>query len=87
MADNVTGYFGVYLDHPGQPKPYVAQVSRGGQVVHLGSFATAEEAALCLARTPERGAGGGGGTGCSGSAADERGGAAAGAGGEADTAG
>jgi hypothetical protein len=53
MADNVTGYFGVYLDHPGQPKPYVAQVSRGGQVVHLGSFATAEEAALCFARSPE----------------------------------
>ena len=53
MADNKTGYFGVYLDHPGQPKPYEAQVSRGGKQVSLGSFATAEEAALCVARSPE----------------------------------
>jgi len=28
-------------------------VRRGGQVVYLGIFATAEEAALCVARTPE----------------------------------
>ena len=26
---------------------------RGGKTVHLGYFATAEEAALCVARTPE----------------------------------
>ena len=52
-ADNKTGYFGVY-HYPGQPnKPYQAQVSRGGKVVYLGSFVTAEEAALCVARTPE----------------------------------
>ena len=38
---------------PGQPKPYQAQVSRGGKMAHLGSFATAEEAALHVARTPE----------------------------------
>ena len=38
---------------PGQPKPYAAQVRRGGKVVSLGYFATAEEAALCVARTPE----------------------------------
>ena len=54
VANNKTGYFGVYLAKPGQPKPYMAQVWRGGNQVHLGSFATAEEAALCVARTPER---------------------------------
>ena len=52
-ADNKTGYYGVYLANPGQPKPYQAQVSRGGKMVHLGHFATAEEAALCVARSPE----------------------------------
>ena len=52
-ADNKAGYFGVYLTNPGQPKPYLAQVRRGGKVVSLGCFATAEEAALCIARTPE----------------------------------
>ena len=34
-------------------KPYQAQVWRGGKKVHLGGFATAEEAALCVARSPE----------------------------------
>ena len=53
VADNKTGYFGVNLDKPGQPKPYQARVWRGGKNVHLGSFATAEEAALCVARSPE----------------------------------
>ena len=53
VADNKTGYFGVHLNNPGKPKPYQAQVSRGGKDVHLGSFATAEQAALCIARTPE----------------------------------
>jgi predicted secreted protein len=53
VAENKAGYFGVHLDKPGQPKPYKAQVSRGGRTVHLGYFATAEEAALCVARTPE----------------------------------
>ena len=38
---------------PGYPKPYQAQVKRGGEHVHLGSFATTEEAALCVARSPE----------------------------------
>ena len=52
-ADNKTGYFGVHLAHPGKPKPYQAQVSRGGNSVSLGYFATAEEAALFVARTPE----------------------------------
>ena len=53
VAENKTGYFGVCLTKPGQPKPYQARVRRGGKVVSLGSFATAEEAALCVARTPE----------------------------------
>ena len=52
-ADNKTGYFGVYHPYPSKPKPYQAQVRRGGNKVSLGSFATAEEAALCVARSPE----------------------------------
>ena len=48
-----TGYSGVTLKHPGYPKPYAAQVFPGGKTVTLGSFATAEEAALCIARSPE----------------------------------
>ena len=32
---------------------YQARVNRGGKLVHLGMFATAEEAALCIARSPE----------------------------------
>ena len=51
-ADNTTGYFCVY-HKPGWPKPYQAQVRRGGKMVYLGSFATAKEAALCIARSPE----------------------------------
>ena len=53
LADNKAGYFGVHLNRPGQPKPYKAQVWRGGKDVGLGSFATAEEAALHVARSPE----------------------------------
>ena len=52
-ADNTVGYYGVHLDNLNESKPYRAQVRRGGKAVHLGSFATAEEAALCVARTPE----------------------------------
>jgi hypothetical protein len=52
-SDNQTGFFGVYLVKPGQPKPYQAKVKRGPKLVHLGSFATAEEASLCIARSPE----------------------------------
>ena len=51
-ADNKAGYFGVH-HKPGQTKPYQAQVRRGGKTVGLGNFATAEEAALCVARSPE----------------------------------
>ena len=53
VASNGTGYFGVCLTNPGYPKPYTVQVRRGGKMVYLGSFATAEEAALCIARSPE----------------------------------
>ena len=53
VAENTTGYFGVHLGKPGQPKPYQARVWRGGKPVTLGSFTTAEEAALCVARSPE----------------------------------
>ena len=51
-AENKTGYFGVY-HRPGRSKPYQAEVRRGGKKVSLGHFATAEEAAMCIARTPE----------------------------------
>ena len=51
-ADNKTGYFGVCLRYPGTLKPYTAQVRRGGTMVGLGYFATAEEAALCMAKLP-----------------------------------
>ena len=53
VAESTAGYFGVCLTKPGQPKPYQARVWRGGKDVYLGCFATAEEAALCVARTPE----------------------------------
>ena len=53
MAENKTGYFGVHLSNPGRAKPYRAEVSRGGKTVTLGYFATAEQAALCVARSPE----------------------------------
>ena len=52
VADSTAGYYGVQ-HKPGRPKPYLAQVKRGGKDVSLGCFATAEEAALCIARSPE----------------------------------
>ena len=86
VADSTTGYFGVY-HQPGKPKPYQAQVWRSVKMVHLGYFATAEEAALCVARSPEGGPAGGGEEGCSGSTtANARGVAEAGAGVAADAA-
>ena len=50
-----TGYLGVHLYNsvPGAPNPYQACVRRGGKQVYLGTFATAEEAALRVARSPE----------------------------------
>ena len=53
MANNTTGYFGVSLLRPGQLKPYKAELRHGGRLVYLGSFTTAEEAALHVARSPE----------------------------------
>jgi hypothetical protein len=53
VSDNKAGYFGVCLAKPGQPKPYDVRVWRGGKKVRLGSFATAEQAALCRARSLE----------------------------------
>ena len=53
VADNKAGYFGVTHKKRVRTKPYEAQVSRGGKTVSLGTFATAEEAALCVARSPE----------------------------------
>ena len=52
VAENTAGYFGVHLTKPGQPKPYQAKVWHDDKQVYLGSFATAEEAALCVARSP-----------------------------------
>ena len=51
-ADNASGYKGVSFDSK-KAKPYQVRVQRGGKEVTLGSFATAEEAALAYARTPE----------------------------------
>jgi hypothetical protein len=53
VADSKAGYFGVCLGQRGLSKPYQAQVRRGDKKVYLGYFATAEEAALCVARSPE----------------------------------
>jgi hypothetical protein len=53
VADNKSGYLNVQLGKPGKPKPYQARAKRGGKDVRLGSFPTAEEAALCVARSPE----------------------------------
>jgi hypothetical protein len=33
-ADNKAGYYGVTLTQPGRPKPYQAQVRRGGKMAH-----------------------------------------------------
>ena len=53
VANNKAGYLGVYLKNPSHPKPYQVEMRRGGKKVSLGNFATAEEAALCVARSPE----------------------------------
>ena len=52
-ADTKSGYANVSITSGMRIRPYHAQVRRGGKDVHLGSFATAEEAALCVARSPE----------------------------------
>ena len=53
-ADNISGYTGVSFERNYRAKPYQAKVQcRGGTQVVLGYFATAEEAALSIARTAE----------------------------------
>ena len=52
-VDTKSGYANVYV-HRGRPyHPYQAKVRRSGKGVALGSFATAEEAALAVARSLE----------------------------------
>ena len=51
-AKSKTGYFGVAYKQ-GLSKPYQGHVTRRGAFLYLGCFATAEEAAMCVARTPE----------------------------------
>ena len=59
VADNTSGFFGVhYKQTPGRrpmPRPYQARLwlRSGSTEVSLGSFSTAEEAALCVARSLE----------------------------------
>jgi hypothetical protein len=53
VAANATGYFGVQFQKPGKPMPYYAMFRHGDINVSLGHFATAEGAALSIARTPE----------------------------------
>ena len=53
-SESRTGYRGVTIrSDKGRSKPYNVHVYHGGKEVHLGRFATAEEAALCYARTPQ----------------------------------
>ena len=52
-SDNAAGYRGVHKDCHSLAKPFRAAVWRAGKQVKLGMFATAEEAALAYARTPE----------------------------------
>ena len=53
LAANATGYLGVQFQKPGKPMPYYAMFRHGDINVSLGHFATAEEAALHVARSPE----------------------------------
>ena len=52
-ASSITGYQYVSFNSASRNKPYKAQAQRDGKQVTLGYFATAEEAALCYARSPE----------------------------------
>ena len=49
VSNNKAGYKDVAIN-VGRSRPFEAKAWRGGDKVHLGSFATAEEAALCVAR-------------------------------------
>ena len=50
LSDSKAGYRGVKVNSRGKAKPYEVSVRKGGKPVYLGSFATAEEAALRYAR-------------------------------------
>ena len=52
-SDNPSGFRNVSADASCKARPYKACVFRDGKSSHLGYFATAEEAALHVARTPE----------------------------------
>ena len=52
-SDNATGYRCVRNNCHSLARPFYARVWRAGKHVCLGRFATAEEAALAYARTPE----------------------------------
>ena len=52
-SDNQSGFRNVAVDASCKARPYNARVRREGKEVYLGHFATAEEAALHVARTPE----------------------------------
>jgi len=49
-SENQTGFVGVYVNTSNKVKPFEARVGRDGKRVYLGHFATAEEAALEVAR-------------------------------------
>ena len=61
LSDNKAGFWGVSLVGRAR-KAYQAFVRRDGKTVGLGTFDTPEEAAMCVARSPEgrQGKGGGG---------------------------
>ena len=52
-SDNQSGFRNVIVQPECKARPYAASLKREGKHIHLGCFATAEEAALHIARTPE----------------------------------
>ena len=52
-SDRQSGYRNVAARPENRARPYEAWLTRDGKSFYLGSFATAEEAALHVARTPE----------------------------------
>jgi len=49
-SKNTTGYKGVIINNPGSLKPYLARIGLYGKAVHIGHYATPEQAALMFAR-------------------------------------
>ena len=64
LAENKTGFFGVYLIYPGRPKPYQARVKRGGKQVRPGLLRHRRGGGTV--RRAIAGGAGGGGKGCDG---------------------